>query len=138
LPTRVVVGVSYHDLEELTQRFEELKDLTARQKLIQGSKAENDTSLQQRAAITALIRGIRARSYPRANAKLNIRKVLYAGVTVSLGALAEEFRDEQPGPFSMIENKIEGGVRFLDMTGLSVLASTLEEAFIRKAEMARG
>jgi uncharacterized protein len=138
LHTRVVVGVSYHDLEELTQRFEELKDLTARQKLIQGSKAENDTSLQQRAAITALIRGIRARSYPRANAKLNIRKVLYAGVTVSLGALAEEFRDEQPGPFSMIENKIEGGVRFLDMTGLSVLASTLEEAFIRKAEMARG
>jgi uncharacterized protein len=138
LRTRVVVGVNYRDLEELTQRFEELKVLTERQKLTQGSKAESDASLQQRAAITALIRGIRARSYPRENAKLNVRKVLYAGVTVSLGALAEEFRDEQSGPFSMIENKVEGGVRFLNMTGLSILASSLEEVFIRHAEMARG
>lgn len=129
LHTRVVVGVNYRDLEEVTRCFDQLKALSDRQKQTQGTKAEREAALQERAAVSALIREIRARRDPGSNPKLNIRKVLYGGVTVNLDMLAEEFRDERSGPFTMIENKVDGGIRFLEMTDLSVRASALEEEF---------
>ncbi|UFS70767.1 FapA family protein [Geomonas sp. RF6] len=137
LHTRVVVGVSYRDLEELTQRFDELKELTAREKLAHGSKGETNKLHQQRVAITSLIQEIRSRVYTRANAKVNVRKMMYGGVTVSLGTMTEEFREERPGPFSMIENTVEGGVRFLGMTDLAFAASSLEREFVRQAQLLR-
>jgi uncharacterized protein (DUF342 family) len=133
LHTRVVVGVNYQDLEEITHCFDRLKVLNDRQKQGQESKAERQATLQERAAVTALIREIRAQQYPDANPKVNVRKVLYGGVTVNLDMLAEEFREEQPGPFSMIENKVQGGLRFLKITDLAVKASALEQEFVRMA-----
>ncbi|HJV34196.1 FapA family protein [Geomonas sp.] len=134
LHTRVVVGVNYHDLEEITRCFDRLKVLSDRQKQGEESKAERQATLQERAAVTALIREIRAQKYPEANPKLNVRKMLYGGVTVNLEMLAEEFRDERPGPFSMIENKVQGGLRFLELTELAVKACDLEEQFLKLAE----
>jgi len=137
LPTRVVVGVNYRDLEELSRRFDELKELSTRQQQLQGSRGESERILQERAALTALIRGIRCRTYEQANPKLNVRKVLHGGVTVSLDMLSEEFREELPGPFSMIENKLVGGVRYLMLTDLALKASVIEAEFVRQAETVR-
>ena len=50
-----------------------------------------------------------------------------------VGLNAKEKVDERDGPFSVIENTIEGGLRFLSMTSLDVRASTIEMAFIRDA-----
>jgi uncharacterized protein len=130
--TGVAVGVNYQDLAEMAKRFKELEEIAERQKKVEGTKAEREASLRERAAITALIREIRARKYERANAKINVRKVLFGGVRVSLDMLVEMFREERSGPFTMIENKVEGGMRFLDITDLSVKANDLEEVFQRR------
>jgi len=137
LHTRVLVGVNYRDLEELTHRFDELKELTAREKLAHGSKGGSDELHKERLAITALIQEIRSRRYPHANSKVNVRKMMYGGVTVSLGTLTEEFREEHPGPFSLIENSVEGGVRFLGMTELAFNAAAIEREFVRQAQLMR-
>ncbi|GFO53406.1 hypothetical protein GMSM_04130 [Geomonas sp. Red276] len=137
LHTRVVVGINYRDLEEISRCFEDLKEIANRQKDLELSKNGRDECLKERAVVAGRIRDIRSRVYPEANPKINVRNVLYGGVTVSLDMLSEEFREERPGPFSMIENKVEGGPRFLGLTDLSFKACDIEATFIRQAEIDR-
>jgi len=49
--------------------------------------------------------------------------------------LTEDVRDGRNGPFSIIENTLEGGFRYLGMTNLSVKATDIEESFIQQQQM---
>jgi hypothetical protein len=135
LHTNIVAGVSYRDMEELNQRFNELKNLVARFNAADKSTVDPKEFQQERAAITGKIHEVRTRTYERTNYKINVRKMIYGGVTITLGGASEEFREERPGPFSIIENTIEGGFRFLGMTDLAFPAVEIEKAFVQQSQL---
>lgn len=130
LRTRVVVGVHYRDLEELNGLFNELKLLVAEYgNAPKGTFDPKDFSLK-RAAITERTQTVRSRSYEQCNPKINVKKTLYEGVTVTLGTVTDNVREERKGPVTIIENTIEGGIRFLGMTTLAFKAQEIEKTFI--------
>lgn len=132
LHTNIIVGVSYRDLEDLNHYFNELKALIARFNATQKTDVDPQKFQQERKAITESIHGIRERSYERTNPKVNVRKMLYGGVTLTLGTITEEIREEREGPFSVIENKIDGGFRYLGMTDLAFKAADIEQTFLQQ------
>jgi uncharacterized protein (DUF342 family) len=126
--TRLVVGICHRDLLELNQLFNQLKELVARFNA-SGRSMDAKEFGQIRADITAMIQNVRERQYPSRNPKLNIKKRLHEGVTITLGQISEDVREGRDGPFSMIENTLEGGFRYLGLTDLSVKADDIEESF---------
>lgn len=135
LHTRVVAGVHYRDLEELNRLFNELKQLIARFNAAPKETADLKEFSRQRAAITEQTQAVRLRSHDACNPKINIRKVLYEGVNITLGSLSENITEERKGPLSVIENTIEGGFRYLGMTALSFNAREIEQTFIQQHQL---
>lgn len=134
--TRIVVGINYNDLEELNLLFNELKLVLEEFKLSK-DRTNSEALIKKRASIADKIQEIRSRCYDTANAKVNIKKKLYEKVSLTLDKISEEVREERPGPVSIILNTVEGGLRFLSMTDLSVKAADLESFFVKEAERAR-
>jgi uncharacterized protein (DUF342 family) len=134
--TRIVTGVNYHDLEELNRLFNELKQLLEQVKNVK-DRHSAAALMKQRTAITDSIQQLRSRNYETANAKVNVKKKLFERVNITLSKISEEIREERPGPLSIIANTIEGGMRFLSMTDLSVKASQIEAIYVQEAERMR-
>jgi hypothetical protein len=97
-----------------------------------GSFAEMETLRDCRAVLTERLIAIRSRSAEKANPKINVKSILYDNTFLRVGLNAKEKVDERDGPFSVIENTIEGGLRFLSMTSLDVRAADIEFAFIKE------
>jgi uncharacterized protein len=132
--TRLISGICHHDLMELNRLFNELKELVTRFNApVKTMDAKEFTSI--RAEITARVQEVRDRQYPARNAKVNVKKRLHEGVTLTIGQLTEDVREGRDGPFSMIENTLEGGFRYLGLTDLSVKSSAIEQAFIQQQQM---
>ena len=134
--TRVVAGVCQRDLQELNRLFNELKELIANFNAA-GRTMDTAEFARGRADITARIQEVRSRVYPARNPKVNVKKHLYEGVSLTIGQLSEDLREGKDGPFSMIENTLEGGFRYLGLTDLSVKAQQIEEAFVQQEELIR-
>lgn len=64
------------------------------------------------------------------NPKINILKVLREGVSITLGKTTEEIKIERSGPMSIIENTRDGGLRYLTLTPLQVMATQIEEELL--------
>jgi hypothetical protein len=75
---------------------------------------------------------LRSHSAEKANPKINVKSILYDNTYIRVGLNAKEKIDEREGPFSVIENTIEGGLRFLAMTSLDVPAVDIELSFVRE------
>jgi len=132
--TRLIAGICHRDLMELNRLFNELKELVTRFNApVKTMDAKEFASV--RADITARVQEVRERQYPERNAKVNVKKRLHEGVTLTIGQLTEDVREGRDGPFSMIENTLEGGFRYLGLTDLSVKASDIEQAFIQQQQM---
>jgi len=58
-------------------------------------------------------------------------------VSLTLEKISEEVREECSGPVSIILNTVEGGLRFLTMTPLTVKAADIERVYVQEAERAR-
>jgi len=134
--TRIVVGTNYNDLEELNQLFNELKIVLEEFKLSK-DRSNSENLIKQRATIADKIQEIRSRYYENANAKVNVKKKLYEKVSLTLEKISEEVREECSGPVSIILNTVEGGLRFLTMTPLTVKAADIERVYVQEAERAR-
>ena len=132
LRTRVIAGVHYHDLEELNLLFNELKQLIAQFSAAPKGEVDPQEFAKNRTLITEKIQEVRTRTHERCNPKINVRKMLFDGVSITLGMLNENIREERKGPLSMIENTIDGGFRFLGMTALSFKAAAIEKTFIQQ------
>lgn len=135
LHTRVVAGVHYGDLEELNGLFNELKVLVAEFNAAPKGTADMKAFAGKRAMITERTQAVRSRTYEQCNPKINVKKKLYDGVTITLGMISETILEERKGPVSIIENTIEGGVRFLGMTPLSFKAQMIEQTFIQQQQL---
>ncbi|MEI6305690.1 MAG: FapA family protein [Deltaproteobacteria bacterium] len=134
--TKLIVGVDYRDLEAIDKLTADLKQ--------NQTEIEQTTSLQDievlrkaRAAITDDIFAIRNKEYPLANAKINVKTVLYDNVLLTIGAINEKTKEQKDGKYSIIENTIEGGLRYLSMTSLDVLAKNIELAFVQEHKMSQ-
>lgn len=129
--TKLTVGMDYRDAEELERLFAELEQ---NQKQIGTTQSLQEIGelRKVRAELTDRIYAIRTKIDPMANPKVNARMVLYDNVLLSIGSLNEEIKEQKDGPLSIIENTIEGGLRFLSMTSLDVKASDIELAFVRE------
>jgi uncharacterized protein (DUF342 family) len=134
LHTRVVAGVHYRDLEELNRLFNALKQLIAQFSSAPKATVDLKEFTRQRAAITEQTQAVRSRTYEQCNPKINIRKVLYEGVCITIGRLSEHIKEERKGPLSVIENTIEGGFRYLGMTAISIKARAIEQTFIQQQQ----
>ncbi len=134
LRTRVVAGVHYGDLEELNCLFNELKDLVAEFTAAPKGTVDMKAFAQKRALVTERTQEVRSRTYEQCNPKINVKKVLYEGVSITLGMISDNIREERRGSVSIIENSIEGGFRFLGMTPLSFRAQMIEQTFIQQQQ----
>lgn len=135
LRTRVVAGVHYGDLEELNCLFNELKLLVAAFSAAPKGTVDMKEFAAKRAAITERTQEVRSRTYEQCNPKINVKKVLYEGVNITLGIISDNIIGERNGPLSVIENTIEGGLRFLGMTPLSFKAQMIEQTFIQQQQL---
>lgn len=134
LRTRLIAGICHSDLMELNRLFNELKELVTRFSApVKTMNAKEFATI--RADITARVQEVRERKYPARNAKVNVKKRLHEGVTLTIGQLTEDVKDGRDGPFSMIENTLDGGFRYLGLTDLSVKAEDIEQAFIQQQEL---
>ncbi|MDD2898921.1 MAG: FapA family protein [Desulfuromonadaceae bacterium] len=132
--TKLHAGVDFRDVELLENLFESLSEV---QEIIKQTQSLSEiTDLRKTvAALTNSIMDIRSKANDVANAKINSKAVLYENVQLTLGSVTETIVEQMDGPHSIIENSIEGGLRFLPMTNLNVRASDIEMAFIREQKM---
>lgn len=135
LHTRVVAGVNYRDLEELNTLFNDLKQLLADFNAANKGNIDMKEFARKRMLITEKTQEVRSRGYDSSNAKINVTNKLYDGVSITLGLISENIKEERKGPMSIIENSIEGGLRFLGMTPLSFNAKEIEQTFIQQHQM---
>ncbi len=132
IKTSLKVGFDYRDVPELERITTELAHNTAQ--MGQTSSFQDMEVLRKtRAELTDKLMLIRNHSAKSANPKINVKTILYDNTLVRVGLSAKEKLDERDGPFSVIENTIEGGLRFLSLTSLDVRASDIELAFVKDA-----
>ncbi len=132
LRTRVVAGIHYRDLEELSELFNELKSMVAEYSAAPKGTVDLKEFAKKRAVITERTQEVRARTYEKCNPKINVTRMLYEGVTITLGIISDNSLGERKGPMSVIENTIEGGFRFLGMTSIAFKAQQIEQTFIQQ------
>ena len=86
-----------------------------------------------RSVLTDRIMAVRSKEDERKNAKINARTSLYDKVLLTVGFSSEKTYEQLRGPLSVIENTIDGGLRYLNLTGLEVKACDLERGYFRTA-----
>lgn len=129
--TTLAVGVDYHDAAELERLFAELEKNQAQ--LAQAKSLQEIEELRAvKATLSDSILTIRNKVDERSNPKINVKGILYDNTLLSIGSISEVVNEQKDGPTSIIENTIEGGLRYLSMTSLDVKASDIELAFIRE------
>jgi uncharacterized protein (DUF342 family) len=132
--TKLQAGVDYHDVEEVERLLEELTETLGKSKQSE-SLAEIAELRKKGDELSHRIMAIRNKVDVAANAKINVKTTLYENVQVTVGSVSEVIQEQKDGSFSMIENSIDGGLRFLSMTGLNVKAGDIELAFVREQKM---
>jgi uncharacterized protein (DUF342 family) len=133
--TRLQAGVDYHDVESLEKLFADLAE--TKEKAKQSQSLSEVAELRNTAAsLTDKIMSIRSKADAAANAKINAKAVLYENVQLTLGSTTESIKEQKNGPLSVIENSIEGGLRYLSMSSLDVKATDIELVFVREQKVA--
>lgn len=124
-------GVDYRERDEYERLLVELE-----QNGIRASQARHPSEIEelrrQRGVLMERVKALRSLSHEQANPKINVTDMLYDNTFFCLGLQLREKIDERQGPFSAIENSIEGGVRFLEMTSLDVWARDIQIACTRE------
>src|SRR5665647_710938 len=123
--TKLHVGVDYHDLELLEKLFAALTETEDKAKVSQ-SLTEITELRKTSVSLTDNIIAIRGKTDAISNAKINVKATLYENVQMTVGSVTEETREQLYGAHSIIENGIEGGLRYLSMTALNVKATDIE------------
>ncbi len=134
--TKLQAGADYHDVELLEKLFTALAETQNKAKESQ-SLTEIAELRKTTASLTDNIMAIRGKENAATNAKINVKAVLYENVQLILGSVAETTKEQMDGAHSIIENSIEGGLRYLSMTSLDVKATDIELAFIREQKKAQ-
>ncbi len=95
-----------------------------------------DQLYEQKNAFSAEIAASQPQDLDIKNPKINVLKSLKEGVTITLGRVREEIELARNGPLSIIENSRAGGLRFLQLSPLTVSATQLEQQMSEEEERA--
>lgn len=129
--TTLLVGVDYRYIEELKRLLQELGD-------VQGSirdacSLDEVIELRKNAAeLSDLIAATRCKAVAAANAKINVKAKLHENVRMALGSVTHTIDTLMSGPMTIIENIVDGGLRFLPMSNLDINGTELEMAIINE------
>lgn len=136
LHTLLHAGVNYRNVVLLNSLLQTLSETNKK-----AGEAKSPTELAEIRKTTASlidsITAIRTKSDESANAKINAKHVIYENVNLTLGSVTEKIFERKDGPQSIIENCIEGGLRYLSMTSLNVKAVNIEKAFIQEYKISQ-
>ncbi|MEI6704798.1 MAG: FapA family protein, partial [Deltaproteobacteria bacterium] len=133
--TSLLVGVDYRYVEELKRLLGELTETQG--KIREARSLDEITELRKTAAkLSDRIAIIREKAVVAANAKINVKTKLHENVRMGLGDVTQTINDAKDGPITIIENITEGGLRFLSMTSLDIMATDIEMAFVREQKLA--
>ena len=130
--TKLVSGVNYQDREELKELCVTLAE-TEGNAIRSQLDALSDISFWQKKTteLNERIRAIKCKADEAANPKINVKTALHENVRLKLGDTTETIKEQRDGPLTIIENSVEGGLRYLPMTSLDVRAADIELACIR-------
>jgi len=129
-------GLDYRDMAELELLLAEQEENSAQ--IRQAASLHEREELRKKSAeLSAAIAAIRSRADERANPKINVKTILYDNTFLHVGLAPKQKVDERDGPFSVIEDTINGGLRFLALTSLDVSARDIELAFVREQALKR-
>jgi uncharacterized protein (DUF342 family) len=127
--TTLRAGFDYRDIPEFERITAELED-NLKQMEQAVSLDDIEAIRAARSVLNSQLMAIHQRSDECAHPKINVKSMLYDNTFLRLGLTTKMKVDEMPGPFSVIENTIEGGLRFLPYTSLDVRAKDIERAVL--------
>jgi uncharacterized protein (DUF342 family) len=128
--TTLRAGFDYRDIPELERVSAELDTINS---LLaqESSTMKSDRLRSLQTELSEQLKTIYQRSHEFSNPKLNVTSILYDNTFLRLGKSAKQKLEERTGPFSIIENSIEGGLRFLPQTSLDLLAQDIETSLVK-------
>ncbi len=97
-----------------------------------------DSLVAEKEHLSAEISASHYQEFACRNAKINVHSKVMEGVSLILGRSHEKIQMVRKGPVSIIENSRDGGLRFLSLTPLKVLASAIEEKLVDDLDMFSG
>jgi uncharacterized protein len=133
--TKVMVGISYYDFDEIELLNSWLIDLNERFTSTPVEKRNLASFVAERNNLTEQMQAVRSRQYVSTNPKINVHRVVYENVKLTLGQSFCLTREEMLGPMSLISNSSKGGIRQLELSALSVTAEQLEQALLLEEAM---
>ncbi len=89
---------------------------------------------EEKARLSSEIAASRPQEFNSRNPKINVQGQLLEGVLLTLGNSCEEIKIARSGPISIIENTRDGGLRFLSMTPMTLLADEIEQSLWEEEE----
>ncbi|NVN92016.1 MAG: DUF342 domain-containing protein [Desulfuromonadales bacterium] len=134
--TELYAGIDYRDKDEYEQLLLELEKIGVRMGKAR-TVSDSDELKKARTALMERVMALRNKTDQRANPKINIKGMLYDNTFLGTGLVAREKVDERSGPFSAIENSLEGGLRFVELTSLDVKAAAIEQVYVREQALRR-
>lgn len=128
--TNVMVGTNFYDFDEVELLNSWLIDLNERFTATPNEQRNLAAFVAERNKLSEQMQKVRIRQYATTNAKINVHRVVYENVRLTIGQTFCLTKEQIAGPVSLISNSLEGGIRQLDMSKLSVTAAQLEEALV--------
>lgn len=120
----IMLGPYLHNLQASARLTPEAKNH------LQDLIAKVDGLKKRRDEINAILGTLQLDAGEKANPKINILSLLYAGCVIHLGNTVERITLEHNGPLSVIEDTAKGRFRFLPKTPLTVKAQDLEKKIL--------
>ncbi|HIJ95211.1 MAG TPA: DUF342 domain-containing protein [Desulfuromonadales bacterium] len=128
--TMLRAGFDYRDIPELERVSAELDTINS---LLaqESSLGKSDRLRTLQTELSEELKTIYQHSHEFSNPKLNVTSILYDNTFLRLGKSGKQKLDERTGPFSVIENSVEGGLRFLPLTSLDLHAQDIETSRVK-------
>ncbi len=135
MPTTVMAGMNFYDFDEIELLNSWLIDLNERFTTTPVEQRNLVAFVAERNKLTEQMQTVRSCQYSATNPKINVHRVVYENVRLTLGQTFYLTREEIQGPASLISNSRKGGIRQLELSDLSVTADQLEQSLMLEEAM---
>ncbi|MBT1071781.1 DUF342 domain-containing protein [Pelotalea chapellei] len=136
IKTILRAGIDYRTLAEFSCLLKDLEKNSEQTKQA-GSFQDMEILRKERAQLSDRLMALKKYTDERSNPKVNVKAMMYDNTYLCLSLEGKQKLDERKGPFTAIEDTIEGGLRFLSMTCLDVKAVDIERAFVKEYNFRR-
>ena len=153
--TQVIAGVFFPDIDRFVYLREQLQNINRQidsvsnalgplKKMLSRDKGKTDAASlrlrilneqldklhEDKNRFSAEIKASKPQQFESQNPKVNVLKTLMEGVFLTLGETVEEIKNQRKGPMSIIENTQDGGLRYLDLSPMQIMAQDIEKSLL--------